>query len=75
MKQVEAEAEEDMDEEELASDVPEHLPNSPLCPLHPKNIAKRRLLCPIHGKGSIVAERRTSRDGKTTTFKKMLMRL
>jgi hypothetical protein len=70
MKQVEMEAEDE--EEELASDVPEHLPSSPLCPLNPKNLMYGRLLCPIHGKGNLVARRRTSKDGRTTTFRNML---
>jgi hypothetical protein len=70
MKQVEMEAEDE--EEELASDVPEHLPSSPLCPLNPKNLMYGRLLCPIHGKGTLVARRRASKDGRTTTFRNML---
>ena len=70
MKQVEIEAEDE--EEELASDVPEHLPSSPLCPLNPKNLMYGQLLCPIHGKGSLVARRRASKDGRTTTFRNML---
>jgi len=64
MKQVEMEAEEE--EEELASDVPEHLPSSPLCPLNPKNSKFGQLLCPIHGKGSIGAGSKLSKDGRTT---------
>jgi hypothetical protein len=70
MKQVEMEAEDE--EEEIASDVPEHLPSSPLCPLNPKNLMYGQLLCPIHGKGSLVAGRRASKDGRTTTFRNML---
>jgi hypothetical protein len=70
MKQVEMEAEDE--EEEIASDVPEHLPSSPLCPLNPKNLMYGQLLCPIHGKGSLVAGRRPSKDGRTTTFRNML---
>lgn len=61
------------DEDELAMDVPEHLPNSPLCPLHPRNLDKGKLLCPIHGKGSTLAARRTSKDGKMTTFRELLL--
>jgi hypothetical protein len=68
MKQVEMEAEDE--EEELASDVPEHLPSSPLCPLNPKNLMYGQLLCPIHDKGSVGAGWRV--NGKTTTFKNML---
>lgn len=69
MKQVEMEAE---DEEEVASNVPEHLPSSPLCPLHPKNSIHGQLLCPIHGRGSLGASGQPSKDGRTTTFKNML---
>ena len=60
------------EEEELASDVPEHLPSSPLCPLSPKNLMHGQLLCPIHGKGTVEAGRKASRDGRTTTFRNML---
>lgn len=70
MRQVEMEAEDE--EEELASDVPEHLPNSPLCPLNPRNSMYGQLLCPIHGKGSVGAGWKVNKDGKTTTFKNML---
>ena len=70
MRQVEMEAEDE--EEELASDVPEHLPNSPLCPLNPRNSMYGQLLCPIHGKGSVGAGIKASKDGKTTTFKNMM---
>lgn len=31
-------------------DVPEHLPNSPLCPLHPKYRGKPSKTCPYHGR-------------------------
>lgn len=66
---MEAEGEE---EEDVASNVPEHLPNSPLCPLHPKNSAQGQLLCPIHGRGSLGTVGQPSKDGRTTTFKNML---
>lgn len=64
------EAEEE--EEELASDVPEHLPSSPLCPLNPKNSMYGQLLCPIHGRRSVGVGKETSKDGRTTTFINML---
>lgn len=64
------EAEED-EEEEVARDVPEHLPSSPLCPLNPKNSMYGQLLCPMHGKGSIGAGSQLSKDGRTT-IKNML---
>ena len=33
----------------IESDIPEHLPNSPLCPRHPKHPSKGRGSCPFHG--------------------------
>ena len=39
-----------MSTEELAVSVPEHLPNSPLCPRHPKHKSGRRGECPFHGR-------------------------
>ena len=36
--------------EELAVSVPEHLPNSPLCPRHPKHKSGGRGECPFHGR-------------------------
>ena len=32
-------------------DVPDHLPSSPLCPLHPKHIGGQKAICPMHGRG------------------------
>jgi len=32
-------------------DVPDHLPGSPLCPLHPKHFGGQRAICPMHGRG------------------------
>jgi hypothetical protein len=29
--------------------VPDHLPNSPLCPLHPKHKSGGKAICPLHG--------------------------
>ena len=31
-------------------DVPDHLPNSPLCPLNPKHKSGGRAICPLHGR-------------------------
>ncbi|KAF4552912.1 Hypothetical protein D9617_8g049250 [Elsinoe fawcettii] len=31
-------------------DIPDHLPNSPLCPLHPKHHGGQKLICPMHGR-------------------------
>ena len=31
------------------TDIPEHLPSSPLCPRHPKNKSKGQGRCPLHG--------------------------
>lgn len=31
-------------------DVPDHLPNSPLCPLSPKHKSGGRAVCPLHGR-------------------------
>lgn len=45
--------EEEDDESFSASfklDVPDHLPNSPLCPLHPKHVSGGKALCPTHGR-------------------------
>ena len=39
-----------MSKEELAVSVPEHLPNSPLCPRHPKHKSGGRGECPFHGR-------------------------
>ena len=36
--------------EEFAASVPEHLPNSPLCPRHPKHRSRGKGVCPYHGK-------------------------
>lgn len=48
-------------DETLVMDVPEHLPNSPLCPLHPKYTDRGggRALCPMHGKGKRMLARQT----------------
>jgi hypothetical protein len=70
MKQVDMEAENE--EEEVANDVPEHLPSSPLCPLHPKNSIHGQLICPIHGRGSLVAGGQPSKDAKTTMVENTL---
>ena len=38
--------------EEFAASVPEHLPNSPLCPRHPKHRSGGKGVCPYHGKNT-----------------------
>ncbi|KAF7195163.1 hypothetical protein HII31_03369, partial [Pseudocercospora fuligena] len=48
--------EEDDDEDDnevvlgFENDVPDHLPNSPLCPLHPKHKSGGKAICPLHGR-------------------------
>ena len=37
-------------EDEFQLDVPDHLPNSPLCPLHPKNKSGGTGICVYHGR-------------------------
>lgn len=41
---------------EFVSQIPDHLPTSPICPKHPKNKSQGRGRCPIHGRN------RTSED-------------
>ena len=36
--------------EEFVASVPEHLPNSPLCPRHPMHRSSGKGICPYHGK-------------------------
>ncbi|KAL9104393.1 MAG: hypothetical protein Q9163_000651 [Psora crenata] len=36
--------------EQLVLDVPDHLPNSPLCPKHPKHRSGDLRICPMHGR-------------------------
>lgn len=31
-------------------DIPEHLPSSPLCPMHPKHKSGGKGICPYHGR-------------------------
>ena len=38
--------------EESVASVPEHLPNSPLCPRHPSHRSKGKGVCPYHGKNT-----------------------
>ncbi|KAK4548359.1 hypothetical protein LTR36_010229 [Oleoguttula mirabilis] len=45
-------------------DVPEHLPNSPLCPLDPRHKSGGKAICPLHGR-----KKRVERLG--TTFNKV----
>lgn len=53
-------------DEVLVMDVPDHLPSSPLCPLHPKYRKRegdaKGLLCPVHGKGKKVITRQEGID-------------
>lgn len=53
---------EDEDDEDLISefalDVPDHLPSSPLCPLHPKHKGGPKPICPLHGRGKGMAGKR-----------------
>jgi hypothetical protein len=53
-------------------DVPEHLPSSPLCPMHPKHKSEGKGICPLHGRkksedceGKAVMRTRTSRYSGT----------
>jgi len=47
LAEIEAEAQ---SREEFASTVPDHLPNSPLCPQHPKHKSGGFGTCPLHGR-------------------------
>ena len=38
--------------EEFVASVPEHLPNSPLCPRHAKHRSRGKGVCPYHGKNT-----------------------
>lgn len=38
-----------MREDTFCFAIPDHLPNSLLCPLHPKN-SSQKLMCPMHGR-------------------------
>ena len=38
--------------EEYMGSVPEHLPNSPLCPKHPEHKSRGKGVCPYHGKNT-----------------------
>ncbi|KXT07611.1 hypothetical protein AC578_10162 [Pseudocercospora eumusae] len=48
------EEDDDEDDDEVVlgfeNDVPDHLPNSPLCPLHPKHKSRGKAICPLHGR-------------------------
>lgn len=46
-------------------DIPEHLPSSPLCPMHPKHVSLGKGFCPIHDRKQseeIQAPRRSRYD-------------
>lgn len=42
----------DTSREEFVASVPDHLPNSPLCPKHPKHQSGGKGTCPYHGRNS-----------------------
>ena len=44
------EADEALTHEQFVLSVPEHLPNSPMCPKHPKNKSKGKGVCVYHGR-------------------------
>lgn len=49
MDEIEAD---DISREEFVASVPDHLPNSPLCPRHPKNKSGGKGTCPYHGRNN-----------------------
>lgn len=58
-QQIRSLVQEGMDEDDEADeeivlgfeqDVPDHFPNSPLCPLHPKHKSGGKAICPLHGR-------------------------
>ena len=54
-----------MSMEELAMSVPEHLPNSPLCPRHPKHKLEGRGECPFHGRSpTALLAKGTEKEGQ-----------
>lgn len=58
---------EDVDAEELLRlDVPDHLPGSPLCPLHVVNAGSRRgkSICPLHGSRKTMFDQALKRKSK-----------
>ncbi|EME79225.1 uncharacterized protein MYCFIDRAFT_199055 [Pseudocercospora fijiensis CIRAD86] len=40
------------------TDVPDHLPDSPLCPLHPKHKSGGKAICPLHGRSVMKKKKR-----------------
>ena len=45
--------------EQFALQVPDHLPNSPLCPRHPKHKSGGTGVCPMHGRNNALSEQST----------------
>ena len=64
MNAIEAEA---MTREELAVSVPEHFPNSPLCPRHPKHRSGGMGECPYHGRNASVPKEKEKDTGSAQT--------
>ena len=64
MNAIEAEA---MTREELAVSVPEHFPNSPLCPRHPKHKSGGTGECPYHGRNASVPKEKEKDTGSAQT--------
>ena len=64
MDAIEAEA---MTREELAVSVPEHFPNSPLCPLHPKHKSGGTGECPYHGRNASAPRGKEKETGSAQT--------
>lgn len=42
-------------------DIPEHLPSSPLCPMHPKHKSGGKGICPFHGRRRVDEETASTR--------------
>ncbi|KAK4993579.1 hypothetical protein LTR66_005961 [Elasticomyces elasticus] len=51
--------EEEESENDFELNVPEHLPNSPLCPLNPKHKSGGKAICPLHGRKKTVLRQYT----------------
>ncbi len=54
--------------EENVASVPEHLPNSPLCPRHPKHRSRGKGLCPYHGKNMTSPPESTAATSREDSF-------
>lgn len=71
-QQIRSLVQEGMDEDDEADDdivlgfeqdVPDHFPNSPLCPLHPKHKSGGKAICPLHGRYKKTTNKATIRVG------------